>query len=144
MLPPAGFAGLAALIELPLHAAPVSIRTTFGFLLKTIGQAKDTPRSALGDRISAASAVSLLQLLSANLPEVHQCQLGLAHHHFRWAAVSCSCLLLLPQDVSLHDAAAALCADAEVSLDALIGLSCLLSTGSNKDKLQLCFWTLDR
>lgn len=55
-----------------------------------------------------------------------------------------SCLMLLPQDVSLHDAAAALCADAEVSLDALIGLICFLSTGSNKDKLQLCFWTLDR
>lgn len=74
MASPQGFAGLSALIELPQHAAPVSIRATFGFLLKTIGQAKDTPRSALGDRVSAASAVSLLQLLSANLPEVLQCQ----------------------------------------------------------------------
>lgn len=65
---------------------------------------------------------------------------------------STACLSLLLQDASLHDAAAALCPsgvhsyspDVQVQLDALLGLSCLLSSGSTQDKLQLCFWTLDR
>ncbi len=56
------------------------------------------------------------------------------------------------QDVDLHEAAAALCPsgaysygpELQVQLDALLGLSCLLSSGSKQDKLQLCFWTLDR
>lgn len=93
-------------------------------MLLCAGVAKDTPRADLPHVVPAAAAVSVLNLLSANLPE----------------------------DVSLHDAAAALCADAAaaysadlgVQLDALLGLSCLLSSGSTQDKLQLCFWTLDR
>jgi hypothetical protein len=32
----------------------------------------------------------------------------------------------------------------QVQLDALLGLSCLLSSGSTHSKLQLCFWALDR
>jgi hypothetical protein len=60
--------------------------------------------------------------------------------------------LCLPQDVSLQDAAAALSpsgvygysSDLQVQLDALLGLSCLLSSGSTHNKLQLCFWALDR
>jgi hypothetical protein len=32
----------------------------------------------------------------------------------------------------------------QVQLDALLGLSCLLSSGSTHEKLQLCFWALDR
>lgn len=56
------------------------------------------------------------------------------------------------QDVDLHEAAAVLSPsgaygygpDLQVQLDALLGLSCLLSSGSTQDKLQLCFWTLDR
>lgn len=57
------------------------------------------------------------------------------------------------QGVSLPDVAAALSpgqghagfgAEPLVQLDALLGLACLLSSGSNRDKLQLCFWTLDK
>jgi len=56
------------------------------------------------------------------------------------------------QDVSLQEVAAAMSpagvrsypTDQQVQLDALLGLSCLLSSGSMQDKLQLCFWALDK
>lgn len=63
-----GFPGLAALVELPSLAAPVGIRSAFGFLLKALGQRLGS--SSRHNSSSSTTAIS--DLLWAQLQHAKQ------------------------------------------------------------------------
>ncbi|KAF8056832.1 hypothetical protein HT031_006175 [Scenedesmus sp. PABB004] len=111
---------LVALGAAAADGAPGAAQAS-AFLLRLLGAAPGVARGALPELVPLGVAATLLQLFEAP-----------------------------PPGVAPHDVAAALAPDGAAggaqgaSLDALVGVACLLAGGGTADKLRWAFWALDR